>query len=199
MDITQEVIEAPRGTPNQPRLRLDMTKVDQAESRLQEVKMLNINIVADLKSVFAAGMADLGRYLSLVRYEHLQAKQQLEFAKAEALLDKYPVYFRDTLKETGMKDNADIRESYIARDPDYRHWHTVVNHLDALTSFLEAKNKTLERAYWDCRSNLEDLMKVNNTRTHNSGNVEENVFKDEFYTKPSVTVIGNVAVGTSKF
>lgn len=161
-------LSIPRGTPNKDPIQFDMNRIDYAESRLPEVKVLNLGVVADLKSVFAEAMSDLGRYLATARFEYLQAKQQMELARAEALLDKYPDYVKSTLKDNGMKDNSDIREAFINRDPMFAHWQSVINHLDAMISLLEAKNKTVERAYWDCRSNMEDLMKINNSRAFNS-------------------------------
>ena len=179
-------IEAPRGKSGASNMQLNMTRVDLAESRLSEVKTLNIGVAADLKSVFNDAMSDLTRYLALVKYEYLQAKQNMELAKAEALLDKYPEYVRSYLKDAGMKDNSDIRDAFIARDVQYREWQSIINHLEALTALLEAKNKTIERAYWDCRSNLEDMIKIKSIANYNASSNNSSISE-------------NFLVGVSKF
>lgn len=181
------IIEAPRGRPNLPNMQLSMIRIDLAESRLSEVKTLNIGVAADLKSVFNDAMSDLTKYIATMRYEYMQAKQNMELAKAEALLDKYPDYVKTSLKESGMKDNSDIRDAFIAKDPQYREWQSILNHLEALTALLEAKNKTIERAYWDCRSNIDDMIKIKSITNYNASSNSVSISESA------------VAVGVSKF
>lgn len=192
-------LSIPRGLPDKEPVQFDMHRIDYAESRLPEVKVLNLGVVADLKSVFAEAMSDLGRYLATTRFEYLQAKQQMELARAEALLDRYPDYVRTTLKDNGMKDNSDIRESFINRDPTFAHWQSIINHLEAMVGLLEAKNKTVERAYWDCRSNMEDLVKINNSRSFNSESFHGSIAEPIQQPQPQEMKSAGMSMGRSRF
>ena len=145
----------PRGLPNLDPLRLDMTKVHLAESRIIETKAVTPATCAELKATFNESLSIVNKYIAWVKYEISVALTQLDLIKAEVIIDKLPDELHK-LKEKGIRDNADIRSAFISRDPEYQKCHNVAIALEAVKGLLEAKSKSFDRAYWDAKGNAED-------------------------------------------
>lgn len=165
--MNEAFLEIPSGQEGQP-VRFDLQKVYYAESRLPEIRGMNIVIAADLKATFLEAHADTLKYLSVLRFRILTAKRQLDIASATALLDKFPDY-ADHLKGEGRKENEDIRKAFCIRDADVLRWREVVDGLTAATTYMENKERIMDRAYWECRVSLEEANKLANGRPLNQG------------------------------
>ena len=143
-------ILVPRGIPNLAPLTLDMTKVYIAESRIVETKAVGPATAPELKAVFNEANAIVSKYIAWVKYELNQAQTYIDLAKAEVILDKLPEKLRE-YKEKGIKDNADLREALVTQDTQYRDRKNAYYALEAVKCLLEAKAKSFDRAYWDCK------------------------------------------------
>lgn len=162
MDIINysKVLELPKGTPGTGILPLDMTKINEAEGQLAYTRSSNIAGLGDLMSIFNMGCNVATKYISWIKYESLKAEHEFDLAKAEVLIDKLPEAAA-ALKERGIKDNADFRDALIARDPKCRSLRDTMIALEAAQTFIEAKAKVFERAYWECKESI----KMNSTQS----------------------------------
>lgn len=154
-DLVKEspVLSIPRGGPDTAPLQLDMTKIYQAEARVSEIAVSNIATVAELISVFNDAINTATKYISWLKYETVKAKKEFDLAKATVIIDVLPQKAMD-LKDSGQKPNEDYRKALVDRDPACRAAQDIVDILEATSTFLSAKVKTLERAYWDCKDNV---------------------------------------------
>jgi hypothetical protein len=143
-------LELPRGVPGTEPLRLDMLKINLAENRLSETRSVNIGTMAELVSVFNESCNLTTKYIAWVKYELLKAEKEFDLAKAAVIIDQIPAI----VKERGIKDNADFRDAMVNRDQNCDSMREIILHLKAAQTFLEAKAKSFERAYWDCRDNI---------------------------------------------
>lgn len=145
-------------------LRLDMSSINAAESRIGEVRAVtNPAIASDLKATFNEVWSECTKHLALLKYRLLTTERRMKLAKAEAVLDKYPPFLRswvDSNKDLKLKDNQDIRDSFVYKDAEYQKWLEVKDHIVAAIALIEAKSHSFERAYWDCKNNLEEQAKV---------------------------------------
>lgn len=168
--MSDTFLEITTGKPGQ-NLRFNMVKIYDAERRLPEIRGLNASVAADLKFQFLEAQADVLKYLSTIRYQFLLAKRNYDVARATALLDKFPDYAA-SLKEDGRKENEAIREAFLIRDADVLRCREIMESLDAIKVYMENKEKTLDRAYWECKSSLEDHNKLLGNRSHSQGSLE---------------------------
>ena len=164
---TSKVLEVATATSQSP-LVFSLSKIHNAEARLPELRSMNVAVAADLKSQFLEAHAEVLKYQSTISFHRLKAKRQYDIAKADALLDKFPEY-ADNLRKSGSKDNADIREAFVCRDPDVFKWKETLDALEAVYIFMENKEKVLDRAYWECKSRIEDHFKITGNRSFNQG------------------------------
>lgn len=141
-----------------PALSMDMATIRDAESRIIEAKNVNPATYADLEHSYNEAYRDLKRYLSAIGYQIVFAEKALEEAKADILLDKYPLY----LEEKGIKksgDNADLRKAFMARDPEYQACLDRVNQLKALENNFDGKIKVFENVCRYMRKKMDLLLR----------------------------------------
>lgn len=168
--MSDAFLEIQTSKPGQ-NLRFNMSKIYEAERRLPEIRGLNVSVAADLKFQFLEAQADVLKYLSTIRYQFLLAKRNYDVARATALLDKFPDYAA-ALKEEGRKENEAIREAFLIRDQDVLKCREIMDSIDAIKVYMENKEKTLDRAYWECKSSLEDHNKILAGRSFSQGSLE---------------------------
>jgi hypothetical protein len=139
---TNHVMELP-AFKKAPALSMDMSAIRSAENRIIEAKNVNPATYADLEHDYNEAYRDLKRYLSAIGYQIVFAEKAMEEAKADILLDKYPLY----LEEKGIKktqDNADLRKAFMARDLEYQACLDRINQLKALENNFDGKVKVFE-------------------------------------------------------
>jgi len=172
----EKILEVKAGDSPDDIIRIPMGKIHTAESRLNEVRhTTNHAVAADLKSIFNDAWSDCSRYLAGLQSKEAEADRKLRLAKAEVILDKYPEFLKEWAArnpDMKVKDNQDVRDSYVFRDEEYQKWKIVKDHVRAVVALLEVKSKTFERAYWDCKSNLEEQTRIQAGRNFNSGGVQ---------------------------
>lgn len=178
------------------RIRLDMSRINAAEHRIGEVRAVtNISIASDLKATFNEAWSDCTRHLALLESRLLFIERKLRLAKAEAVLDKYPAFLSSWIKKNAdlkLKDNQDIRDSFVYRDAEFQKWQGIKDHVKAVVALIESKAQSLERAYWDCKQNLEEQARLRSQQPMNSGGIADD---EVFQASPQVDAL----FGTSKY
>lgn len=145
------VMSLPRGTPNSPDLKLDLSLLDLAESRLYEVRLNNPAMAKELEGLFNEAANLAAKYLAWIEFELLQARKNLDLERATVLIDVIPLKALE-LKETGMKMNEDLREAIIMREPAYIKALDTYNSLLAAQSLIKANMDTFVRAHYSARN-----------------------------------------------
>jgi hypothetical protein len=109
---------------------------------LLEAKTVNPATYADLEYTFNESYRELKRAYAGVTYRLAKAEEAVETAKATALLDKYPEFVKDKPRNY---DNADIRKSFIQKDPDYLKATDYRDQIKAIECLIEGRIKIMER------------------------------------------------------
>ena len=190
--MQEKILEVRTGDSPADVVRIGMAKIHLAESRIGEVRHVgNSSIAADLKAVFNEAWADCAKYLAGLQSHDLKVDRKLKLAKAEAILDKYPEFLRTWAAknpEMKVKDNQDVRDSFVFKDEEFQKWKKVKDHLQAVIALLEAKSQIFERAYWDCKNNLDEQKRLQDAQNLNTGGIlEQEVFNP------------NIPIGASKY
>lgn len=124
-----------------PALSLQMGKIREAETRFIEAKLVNPSSYSELEHTFNESYRDLKQHLSQIGY-HLQLTDKaLRTAKANVLLGSYAEFMQGKPKS---HDNADLRDAYLIKDPDYLAALDRMAQLKALESNFEGKIKVVE-------------------------------------------------------
>jgi hypothetical protein len=124
-----------------PELKIDLSRVRDAESRIIEAKTVNPSTYKDLEYTFNEAWRDLKRYLSALGYEVAMAEKAMEDARATVFLDTYPEFMAGKPKS---HDNADMRKAFLSRDTEYSLALDRFNQLKAVESMLDGKAKSFE-------------------------------------------------------
>ncbi len=124
-----------------PALKLDMAKIRHAEQRLIEAKTVNPFTYPELENTYGEAYRDLRRHLASVGYAIAMANKSIEDAKADVILGSYAEYLENKPK---AKDNADMRNAFLTRDPGYSAALERMAQLKALESNLDGKMKVME-------------------------------------------------------
>ena len=133
---------------------LEATRV--AESRLLEAKTVNISTYSDLEYTFNESYRELKRALAAVSYRLAKAEEEMENAKAAAILDKYPEFIKDKPKSF---DNADTRKSFIQRDAEYRQAADYRDQIKVFEALLDSRIKVMERTCSYMRKQMDLLIR----------------------------------------
>lgn len=123
-----------------PALKLEVSKINEAEKRLHEAQVVNPGTYSNLEYVYNEGYREARKHLSVIYYQITQAEKALREAKAVALLDEYPEF----LKSTGQKDNTHIREAFLERQANYTAAQDRIDMLKAMEKLMEGKVKVFE-------------------------------------------------------
>ena len=142
------VLQLPCGKGDGSLFSLDLTRVDEIENRVEEVKRSNPMTYPDLVVEFNMGMARLGDMIALVENELEAAEERLETAKAIAIIER----IEEKLLEKKIKSSADIRGAMVQLDPDVIKAKDGVQLLKSALKFLQNKYSTLERAYFSSKT-----------------------------------------------
>lgn len=127
-----------------PQLRLELSVVREAESRLVEAKTVSPVSYGELSYVYNEAYRVLKQHISNVGYQLLLAEKALDEAKADVILGSYADYLKDKPKSAG---NAELRNAFLIKDPTYNATLDRVNQLKAIVSNFEGKIKVFENAF----------------------------------------------------
>lgn len=123
-----------------PALRLDISKIKMAESRIVEAQAINPSSYGGLEYVMNEGYREGKRHLSALGYQVTLAQKQLKEAHSIAIIDHY----NDFLKEKKLKDSASVRDAFLQTRQDYVEAQDRINMLNAFESLIDGKVKNFE-------------------------------------------------------
>lgn len=125
-----------------PALELPMGFSRVADQRIEEAKMVSPITYSDLEHCYNASYRELRGNLAKVGFLLAEAQKEMEHAKSEFLIDKYPEIMKDKPKS---QDSADMRMAHLMREPDYLAALDRVNMLKATEAMMDGKIKVMER------------------------------------------------------
>lgn len=145
-------------------IKLDITKVSEAESRFIEAKVVNGGTYADLEYCFNEGYRQAKKHLSTIMYQIAMAKKAIRTVKSRYLLDEYPEF----LKDSGIKDSTATKEAYLESKVEYVEAMDRLAMLEAMECLMEGKVKVLENV---CR-----FMRKEIDLQRSSGSIDKNKY-----------------------
>lgn len=166
------VMTVPRGNPGSPPMSMDMQAIHDAENRLYEIRAVTPDKAPELMGYFNVACNLAGKYIAWIKYEALNAKKNLDVARATVILDKSVEAF-EAVKDKGVKYNEDFRAAMIARDPDCQSRLDTLNTLIAAEALLESKFWSFMRAFNACRDVAQRRQMVAASPNLSTGLMEE--------------------------
>lgn len=143
-----------------PEMSIDLSKTRHAETRLPEAQSVNAATYANLEYIFNEAYRELRTAYATVCYRHSKAEEEIENVKAEIILGPYQEYVKDKPKNF---DNADMRKSFVQREPNYQKAVDVRDQLKAIETLLDTRIKTMERTCAYMKKQLELLIRSGRT------------------------------------
>lgn len=122
-------------------LKMDMTSIRAAETRVAEVKTVNPSTYSELEYVFNEAYRDLRRHLTQITFQITMTQKALEEARADVLMGSYAEYLQGKPK---YNDNANMREAFFAKDPVIESIVIRLAQLRAFESNFDGKIKFFE-------------------------------------------------------
>ncbi len=144
------------GSQGSQDILLDITKTRESEQRFIEAKDLNPVTYVDLEHTFNESYRELKRHHATIGWALAQAEKNVEIAKANVLLDKYPDFIKDKDKKS---DNQDMRKAFMMRDPEYLAALDRVDMLKALESSIDGRIKVLENVCRYMRKRMDLILR----------------------------------------
>jgi hypothetical protein len=124
-----------------PEMRLDISKIREAETRYIEAKTVNPSTYSDLEHTFNESYRNLKTHLSNVGYQLTLAEKSLREAQADVILGAYAEHLKDRPK---YADNTMLRDAFLMKDAAYVAALDRINQLKALETNFEGKVKVVE-------------------------------------------------------
>lgn len=124
-----------------PEMRLDVSRIREAETRYIEAKTVNPSTYADLEHAFNESYRNLKSHLSNIGYQLTLAEKAVREAQADVILGSYAEHLKDKPKSY---DSTHLRDAFMMRDEKYLSCLDRVNQLKALQSNFEGKVKVIE-------------------------------------------------------
>lgn len=146
-DQERRILAVPRGVTGTNPLELDMGLIDEADRRLQEVRVVSQNTRNELAGLYNQAANQAGKYLGWVEYEILRVKKQIAKIRSNIIASEEMYAEAKKLKELGMKMNEDIRESIISKDPLYDELTDRRDALEAVKVMLGESKWSFIRAF----------------------------------------------------
>lgn len=124
-----------------PELRLDVSRIREAETRYIEAKTVSPATYSDLEHTFNESYRNLKTHLSNIGYQLTLAEKSLREAQADVILGSYADHLKDKPK---YADNTMLKDAFLMRDTAYLAALDRINQLKALQSNFEGKIKVVE-------------------------------------------------------
>lgn len=136
--------------------RLSLEKTGEAEKRLVEAKMVNPATYSELEFTFNESYRELKVHLATVGFNIAMAEKHLANIKAEIILDHYPEFLKD---KPSKFDNAEVRNAYVQKNPEYQKTLDTVNTLKAIETLMDGKVKVMERVTSYMKKQMDLILK----------------------------------------
>jgi hypothetical protein len=138
-----------RPRPNASWQRIAIDSVYQAEGRLEEVAIANLQRAPELLSTFNKAWLEASRVVTQLQYELGHLKADMAALKGEIILTKAPGKLQalGLATEKNPTGSEGIRQAIVDQDPDYRALSGILTDLTYVRDLFEAKRDALENAY----------------------------------------------------
>ena len=167
--ISSQELQVPRGRKNLSPIRLDLTDVSRAESRISEIARATPIMLPDLITCYTVGLASLAKVIAIVEMESKVAKMELETAEATFTLD----FAEGVLAKKGIKSSVDARQHACRLDPAVREFQEKLDILSTTLTYLYNKKSAIEMAYHGCKKVCDVYLKQPGGPVYGGGNGEE--------------------------
>jgi len=127
--------------------KLDFTKLNQVESRIEEVRLANPLTLPDLIVDFTVAMSKAADLIGQVEVELRTAQRELDITESIALLERVEM----VLKDKKVKSSADTRKAAVALDKEVMAARERVDVLTAVSKLLSNKRLAVEMAYYSAK------------------------------------------------
>lgn len=149
---------------NIPEVRMTIAATKEAEQRLIEAKTVNPITYSDLEHCFNESYRELKKHMSTIGHQIGKTEKAMGLAKASVLLDRYPDFLAEKVKEAKAKgvkfqDSADTRDAYLARDAEYQACQDRLNMLKAMEVFVEGRIKVMENVCRYMRKQMDIVLR----------------------------------------
>lgn len=168
------VVPAGNGT-DKPTV-LDMSGIVKASARLIELQSVTRMKAGELLYTFISAWRDAKRYMAAVSRQLTRAKRRVKEVRAIVVLDKVP----DELTRRGLASarspagSEDLRDSVVARDPEYQAASDIVEQLAAIVECLDIEAETFKMAYFSINKLIDPHERTNSSAT-SGGTGEDDV------------------------
>lgn len=140
---------------DRPVVTLGFGGIREGERRLIEARVVNPATYSDLEYSFNEGYREAKKNLSIIGYEITQAERIHKRVQSELILDEYPRF----LKESGLKDNAMVRDAFLERSQAFVDSRERINMLQAMESLMEGKIHVFEKVCQYMRKQMDVLIR----------------------------------------
>lgn len=128
---------------------VDLSFVDRAEARLEEVSAVTKFKAPELMHLFNYGQLMAAKAKATLSARHQSALAQSEALAADISLNRAPALLLSKGLTTARSPagSEDLRKSVVAADPEYIALQKRINDLKAGVEYFSIRAKTLERAF----------------------------------------------------
>jgi hypothetical protein len=144
VDLSQTTYLVPCVSDPGKSIGIDISEIVKAETRLEDVAIVNIQTAPELLTTFNKNWLDLHRMVSILGYEKNKAENLLKRTKALALLDCNDA----AVKARGhSKASADLRDALTELDPQVIEAKDRLEELTVLVLYLKGKQDAFQKGY----------------------------------------------------
>jgi hypothetical protein len=137
-------------------INLDITIIQEAESRLIEAKTVNPATYKALEYLYNDGYRQARQHLASVEYQIVRAERQKEREKARVILEVLPEKLDG---KASSCNNADFRAAILATDERYNQVCEHIEKLKALSTFFDIRIKVFEKACTYMRKGIDLIIR----------------------------------------
>lgn len=166
--VSNKELQIPRGRRNLSPIRLDLTAVANAESRISEIVRATPITLPDLITCYTIGLSSLAKIIAIVEMESRDAKRELEIAEATFNLD----FAEGVLAKKGVKSTVDARNHACKLDPAVRELQEKSDILQTTLTYLYNKKGAIELAYHGCKKVTDIYLKQPHSPIYSGENGE---------------------------
>lgn len=124
-------------------LRLELSEVHLAESRMEEVAFVTPQKAPELLALFTHSYLLCNEMIAKLSYEETRAEKELSRIRSILLIDRVP----GLIKEKGLTNSADIRNALVEADPEYQAAQDKVDFIHATIELMKGKMKSMEMSF----------------------------------------------------
>ena len=137
-------------------ISLDITNIQEAESRLIEAKTVNPATYKSLEYLYNEGYRQARQNLANVEYQIVRAERQKEREKARVILEVLPEKLEG---KPASYNNADFRASILSMDEKYNEVCEHIEKLKAMAKFFEIRISVFEKACQYMRKGIDLIIR----------------------------------------